>query len=187
MVLHPAVANHVCLVIWARHQCVWLTHRKVCHYSLSHTAHITKQSIHPETTPCLKKCHTFGLLYLWHTCMDFDIFGRNLANKAGNQKTLYYATSNNLCFCTTWQTGKHKNYIFWLNWTVLHAKCTIAHSSWKKKCHLWCVWQHLKFVEIVRYPINTVPWLCVIQSLAVLIQYRSMTDTHTHDDGIFRA
>jgi len=23
-----------------------------------------------------------------------------------NQKTLYYATSNNLCFCTTWQNGK---------------------------------------------------------------------------------
>jgi len=33
--------------------------------------------------------------------MDFDFFGRNATNKVGNQKTLYYATSNNLCLCTT--------------------------------------------------------------------------------------
>jgi len=25
---------------------------------------------------------------------------------------LYYATSSNLCFCTTWQNGEHKNCIF---------------------------------------------------------------------------
>jgi len=25
--------------------------------------------------------------------MDFDIFGRNVTDKVGNQKTLYYATS----------------------------------------------------------------------------------------------
>jgi len=36
--------------------------------------------------------------------MDFDIFGRN--DKVGNQKTLYYATSNNLRFCTTYQNGE---------------------------------------------------------------------------------
>jgi len=29
-------------------------------------------------------------------------FGRNVTDKVGNQKTLYYAASNNLCFCTTW-------------------------------------------------------------------------------------
>jgi len=32
--------------------------------------------------------------------------GKDVTDKAGNQKTLYYATSNNLCFCTTWQNGK---------------------------------------------------------------------------------
>jgi len=31
--------------------------------------------------------------------MDFDIFSRNVTDKASNQKTLYYATSNNLCKC----------------------------------------------------------------------------------------
>jgi len=29
-------------------------------------------------------------------------FSRNVTNKASNQKTLYYATLINLCFCTTW-------------------------------------------------------------------------------------
>jgi len=39
--------------------------------------------------------------------MDFDIFwGRNVTDKIGCQKMLYYATSNNLCFCTTWQNGE---------------------------------------------------------------------------------
>jgi len=38
--------------------------------------------------------------------MDFDIFDRNVTDKVGKQKTLYYATSNSLCFCTTWQNGK---------------------------------------------------------------------------------
>jgi len=38
--------------------------------------------------------------------MDFDIFGRNVTDKVGNQKMLYYATSSNLCFYTTWQNGE---------------------------------------------------------------------------------
>jgi len=33
-------------------------------------------------------------------------FGRNVTDKVSNQKTLYYATSSNLCFCTTWQSGE---------------------------------------------------------------------------------
>ena len=44
--------------------------------------------------------------------MDFDIFGRNVIDKVGNQKMLYYATSNNLCFYTTWQNAEHENHIF---------------------------------------------------------------------------
>ena len=46
-------------------------------------------------------------------CYNFDahewiliFFGRNVTDKVGNKKTLYYATSNNLCFCTTWQNAK---------------------------------------------------------------------------------
>jgi len=33
-------------------------------------------------------------------------FGINVADKASNQKMLYCATSNNLCFCTTWRNGE---------------------------------------------------------------------------------
>jgi len=41
-------------------------------------------------------------------CYNFDphewiliFLGRNVTDEEGNQKTLYCATSNNLCFCTT--------------------------------------------------------------------------------------
>jgi len=38
----------------------------------------------------------------------FDIFGTNSTNKVGNEKSLYYASSNKLCYCTTWQNGNTK-------------------------------------------------------------------------------
>jgi len=41
-----------------------------------------------------------------------NTFGTNSTDKVRKQKTLYYARSNNLCFCSTWQNGKHKNCIF---------------------------------------------------------------------------
>jgi len=53
------------------------------------------------------------------SCYNFDMrerilmfFGRNATDKGDNQKTFYCATSRNLCFCTTWQNGKHENCIF---------------------------------------------------------------------------
>ena len=53
-------------------------------------------------------------------CYNFDahewiliFFGRNVTDKVGNQKTLYYATSDNVCYCTIWQNAKqHKNHMF---------------------------------------------------------------------------
>jgi len=72
-------------------------------------------------------------------CYNFDarewiliFFGRNVTDKVGNQKTLYYATSNNLCYCTTCQNGETWKSHFSLNWIVLHTQCTCALSSWKK-------------------------------------------------------
>ena len=45
--------------------------------------------------------------------MDFDIFGRNVTDKVGNQNMLYCATSNNLCFLYYLaKMRKHKNHIF---------------------------------------------------------------------------
>jgi len=74
--------------------------------------------------------------------MDFDIFGRNVTDKVGNQKTLYDATSNNLCFCTSalhWPNAETRKSHISLNWIVLHTQCICALSFWKKKCHQWCV------------------------------------------------
>jgi len=73
-------------------------------------------------------------------CYNFDarewvfiFFGRNVTDEVGNQKTLYYATSNNLCFCTTFKNVETWKSHFSLNWIVLYTQCTYALSSWKKK------------------------------------------------------
>jgi len=69
-------------------------------YSLSHS------------TPCLKNVLALGCYY-FYTHERISIFlGKNAAGKVGNQKTLYYAISNNMWFCITWQNGKHENCIF---------------------------------------------------------------------------
>jgi len=51
-------------------------------------------------------------------CCNFDthewillFFGRNVTDKVGNQKTLYYATSSDLYFLPG-KTGEHENHIF---------------------------------------------------------------------------
>ena len=69
-------------------------------------------------------------------CYNFDahewiliFFGRNVTDKVDNQTTLYYASSNNLCFCTTWQNGETRKSYFSLNWIVLHTQCTCVLSS----------------------------------------------------------
>ena len=73
-------------------------------------------------------------------CCNFDahewiliFFGRNVTDKVGNQNTFYHATSNNLCFCTTWQNAETRISHISLNWIVLHTQITCALSSWRKK------------------------------------------------------
>jgi len=51
----------------------------------------------------------------------------NVTDKVGNQKTLYYATSNNLCFCTTWQNGETRKSHFSLNWTCYMHNAHVLH------------------------------------------------------------
>jgi len=52
-------------------------------------------------------------------CYNFDahdwiliFFGRNVTDKVGNQKMLYYATSNTSASALPVKTGKHENHIF---------------------------------------------------------------------------
>ena len=62
-----------------------------------------------RNTPCLKK----NVPPLVDACKWILIFfGRNVTDKVGNQKTLYYATSNNLSFCTTCQNGENMKITF---------------------------------------------------------------------------
>jgi len=53
-------------------------------------------------------------------CYNFDtrehiliLFGNDVTHKVSNQKTLYYATLNNVCFCTIWQNWEtRKSHFF---------------------------------------------------------------------------
>jgi len=56
-----------------------------------------------------QKRPTFGLLQLWRTWMDFDIFGRNVTDKVGNQKMPPQITCAS---ALPVKTGKHGNHIF---------------------------------------------------------------------------
>ena len=79
------------------------------------------------TTPCLKKCPTFGLLQLC-TCEQIlrYFFGRNVTDKVRNQKTLQYATSNNLCFCR-----KREHCFFPSNAVLVHClNSTVTKPFW---------------------------------------------------------
>jgi len=85
------------------------------------------------TTPCLKNVPPLA-------CYNSDaqqriliFFGRNVTDKVGNQKTLYYATSSNLCFCTTWQNAETQKSRF----TQLDCVCAIFLKE--KNCHMRCV------------------------------------------------
>ena len=40
------------------------------------------------------------------------IFGTSVTKRGGNQTVLYFPTSPNLCFCTTWGNRKPENYTF---------------------------------------------------------------------------
>ena len=156
-------------VVW-HNGCVTATHRRFSRICLSATGHAwiasgpTKATAHPversaatdmcpysttTTTPCLKKrpplpCYNFDT-HEWISIF----FGRNVSDIVGNQKTLYYAISNNCASALPGKPGKHENHIFHSNAVlydsaasvVLHAQCTSALSFWKKiYCHLWCVW-----------------------------------------------
>jgi len=63
------------------------------------------------------------------TCYKLDIhssiiFGTRTTEKVGNQNVLYFPTSPNLCFCTTWGNRKHENCIFSLKCCMLFTKNT---------------------------------------------------------------
>jgi len=72
--------------------------------------------------------------------MDFDIFGRNVTNKVGNQKMLYYATSSKLCFCTIWQNGETRKSDFHSVGLCYTRNAPVRYLPERKSYHLWCAW-----------------------------------------------
>ena len=90
--------------------------------------------------------------------MDFDIFGKNVTDEVDNQKTLYYATSNNLCFCTTGKTGEHENHIFHSIGLCYTHNAPVRCLAERKIVTVMCLIAST-FAEIVRYPINSIHWL----------------------------
>jgi len=69
----------------------------------------------------------------------------NVTDKASNQKTFYYTTSINLCFCTTWQNGETQKLHFpWIQpaawflqsfWHTTHTRAAV----WLPKSRNQCV------------------------------------------------
>jgi len=55
-----------------------------------------------------KTSHLWLAIILTQCERIWIFFGRNVVSKVNSQKMLYYATSNNLCFCTTWQNANTK-------------------------------------------------------------------------------
>jgi len=119
-------------------------------------------------------------------CNNFDarewiliFFGRNVTDKVGNQKTLYYATSNNLCFCTTWQNGENMKITFF---SQLHC---VTHTM-----HLYAVFLKEKLSSVMcliapnicwdsKVPINTVHWLLLQAWRRTTQTICTVTDTMT--------
>jgi len=50
----------------------------------------------------------------------------DVTDKAGNQKTLYYATSNSLCFCTFWQNGETRKLHFHSNAVLVESAAAVG-------------------------------------------------------------
>jgi len=76
-------------------------------------------------------------------CYNFDahewiliFFGRNVTDKVSNQKTLYYATSYNLCFCTSWQNAETRKSHILLNWNCVTHNAPVRYLPERKNSHL---------------------------------------------------
>ena len=80
----------------------WKSEPPSSHRSLYNNIHLHCVKKHPRCFSYNSRKH----------CRMFTIFGRNVTEKVGNQKMLYFPTSHNYCFCTTLQNWKHGKCVF---------------------------------------------------------------------------
>jgi len=69
----------------------------------------------PKNVHCVSKNVPPLTCYNLYTCIYGSIatlLGTNVAERVGNQSVLYFPTSPNSCFCTTWGNRKPGNYVF---------------------------------------------------------------------------
>jgi len=79
-----------------------------------------------------KTSHLWLAIILTYTVRIMTIFGTSVTEKVGNQNVLYFPTSPNLCFCTTWGNRKPKIANFHSN-----AACFLPKTKWNTlKYHL---------------------------------------------------
>jgi len=129
--VHMTDADRQTRFVYAQNTVSWLqmtifSFRKIAHRCIVWVT----QSTH-STSREVKHC---AITRNFSVSEDLEIFWFKIIKlHVGNQKTLYYATSNNLCFCTTWQNAETRKSHISLNWIVLLTQCTRALSSWKKK------------------------------------------------------
>jgi len=98
------------------------------------TTHFNNYNVSQKTS------HLWLAIILTYMNGFWCFFGRNVTDKVGNQKTLYYATSSNLCFCTTWQNSEtRKSHFHSLGLCYTH-NAPVRCLPERKSCHLWCVW-----------------------------------------------
>ena len=77
--------------------------------------------------PCLKKTSCLWLaITLTHVNKFGYFFGRNVTDKVSSQKMLYYATSNNLCFCTTYWNEETWKLHFHSNAVLVHCRIQLV-------------------------------------------------------------
>jgi len=84
----------LCLAITLTHvnRCCEKSNQNVLYFPTSCNYTMSQQSVSPLASYNFD-AHEWILIFS----------GRNVTDKVGNQKTLFYTTSNNLCFCTIWQ------------------------------------------------------------------------------------
>jgi len=70
-----------------------------------------------------KTSHLWLAIIFTHSSITI-IFGTNVTEKVGNQNILYFPTSPNKCFCTTWGNRKPGNCNFSLKYCMFLTKST---------------------------------------------------------------
>jgi len=89
----------------------WTCSQAVRHHTVSSLVSPTYAMLFLYYTVSQKTSHIWLAIILTCTVLITIIFGTSVTEEVGNQNMLYFPTSPNLCFCTTWENRKPKKCI----------------------------------------------------------------------------